>query len=468
MGNIGTSGMKGKRVITTPLQQSRTRTTMPLLAICLGYFMTILDLTVVNVALVNIKQQLDANVTGLQWIVDGYSLVFASFLLTGGALGDRIGGKKVFSAGLVLFTFASTLCSVAPSLLVLQLARALQGLGAALLVPATLSLLQATFSEAKERARAIGIWAATATIAAISGPILGGLLVNTLGWRSIFLLNLPIGILCLFLTARFIAPTAHNRERSLDLPGQLTSILALGLLTFALIEENNLGGASSLILSAYGGCLLFFLLFILREQKATNPMLSLKMFQEKLFSTANGIAFCQTFVYYGSLFVLSLFLQQIKHYSASLTGLALLPEFVCAFLTTSLSGWLLTTIRSRRVMLVGLFLSASGCLALVFVDARISYMFLGCMLATLGSGLSLIFPAMTEIVISHAPKTQSGVAAGILNVSRQVGGVVGVAILGDLVSNQQAFIAGMHIAFVIAGAVLVVGLVAAWFLIQRQ
>jgi DHA2 family methylenomycin A resistance protein-like MFS transporter len=450
-------------MITLPSHQSRTYTRLALLAICLGYFMTILDLTVVNVALVNIKEQLSANVTGLQWIVDGYSLVFASFLLIGGALGDKIGGKQNFLMGLALFTLASMLCSVAPSLLVLQIARALQGLGAALLVPTTLALVQTTFSEANERTRAIGVWAAAGTIGAIAGPVLGGLLVDAFGWRSIFLLNLPIGILCFLLTSRFVAPTLHTGKRSLDLPGQLISVLTLGMLTFALIEKNSLGGTSPLILLTYGGCILFFLLFLFREQKATDPMLSLKLFQEKRFSAVNGVAVCQIFVFYGSLFVFSLFLQQMKHYAASVTGLALLPEFGCAFLAASLSGRLLANIGSRRVMLIGLFLSVLGCFAFVFVDAKTSYVLLACMLAVFGFGLSLLQPATAEIVISQVPKTQSGIASGVLNASRQVGGVLGVAILGDLVGNQQTFIAGMHIAFVVAGGVLVLGFVSAWF-----
>ncbi|MBO0780059.1 MAG: MFS transporter [Ktedonobacteraceae bacterium] len=397
-------------MISTPSQQSKIHTRIALLAICLGYFMTILDLTIVNVALANIQQQLNADVTGLQWIVDGYSLVFASFLLVGGALGDRIGGKNVFLAGLALFTLASTLCSAAPSLLILQIARALQGLGAALLVPTTLALLQTTISEASERARAIGLWSAMGNIAAISGPILGGLLVNALSWRSVFLLNLPIGILCFLLTSRFIAPAFH-----------------------------------------------------IDEQKSINPLLALKLFQEKMFSAINVVAVCHTFVFYGVLFILSLFLQQMKHYSASLTGFALLPEFVCAFCASSLSGRLLISIGPRRVLLSGFFLSALACLAFISVDARISYMLLACMLAILGFGLSLVLPAMVGIVTSHAPKTQAGIASGMLNVSRQVGGALGVAILGSFVGNQQTFIAGMHLAFVVAVGVLALGFVSTWF-----
>ena len=435
---------------------------MPLLALCLGYFMTILDVTIVNVALVDIKAHLGANVTGLQWIVDGYALVFASFLLTGGALGDRRGRRTVFLAGLVLFTLASTLCSLAPTLLVLQIARAFQGLGAALLVPNSLALLNTIYTDARKRAQAIGIWAAVASIGATSGPLLGGVLVNAFGWRSIFLINLPIGILGFLLTFRCVAPSTPQEGHGLDLPGQGASILALSMLTFALIEGSSLGIMSPPILAAYTGSVLFFLLLLLREKTTSHPMLPLELFQERTFSATNVVAVCQTFTFTGFLFVMSLFLQQVKHYSPSLTGVALLPAFGFALLATSLSGAFMPRIGAKRVMIIGLILSALGCFGLVVVDSQTSYLLLACLLAVLGFGLASVLPAMTEAAISHAPRTQSGIASGMLNVSRQVGGVIGVAILGTLVGNQQTFLPGMHIAFVIAGGVLVLGLISAW------
>src|SRR5436190_16868861 len=459
-------------MITTPAQQTtqqtRTQTMMPLLALCLGYFMTLLDVTIVNVALVNIKEQLSANVTGLQWIVDGYALVFASLLLTGGALGDRRGSRTIFLVGFALFTLASTLCSLAPTLLVLQIARAFQGLGAALLVPYSLSLLNTIYTDARKRAQAIGIWAAVASIGALSGPLLGGFLVNAFGWRSIFLINLPIGILGFLLTFRSIAPSTPQGGRSLDLPGQGASILALGMLTFALIEGNSLGSRSPLILAAYTASLLFFLLLLLREKTTSHPMLPLALFQERTFSATNVVAVCQTFTFMGFLFVMSLFLQQVKHYPPSLTGLALLPAFGSALLSTSLSGGLMARLGSKRVMVVGLLVSALGCFGLVMVDTYTSYMLLACLLAILGGGLALVLPAMTEAVISHAPRAQSGIAAGMLNVSRQVGGVIGVAILGTLVGNQQTFLWGMHTAFVVCGGVLILGLVSAWVFMSEH
>jgi DHA2 family methylenomycin A resistance protein-like MFS transporter len=439
---------------------------MPLLAVCLGYFMTILDVTIVNVALVNIKEQLSANITGLQWIVDGYALVFASLLLTGGALGDRRGSRTIFLVGFALFTLASTLCSLAPTLLVLQIARAVQGLGAALLVPNSLALLNTIYMDARKRAQAIGIWAAVASMGALSGPLLGGVLVNAFGWRSIFLINLPIGILGFLLTSGCVAPSTPQGGRSLDLPGQVASILALGMLTFALIEGNSLGRLSPLILAAYAGSVLFFLLLLWREKTTSHPMLPLGLFQERTFSAANVVAVCQTFTFMGFLFVMSLFLQQVKHYSPSLTGVALLPSFGFALLATSLSGGFMPRIGAKRVMVIGLLLSALACFGFVLVDAQTSYLLLACLLAVLGFGLAAVLPAMTEAAISQAPRAQSGIASGMLNVSRQVGGVIGVAILGTLVGNQQTFLSGMHLAFVIAGGVLVLALGAAWVFVN--
>ncbi len=430
-------------MITTPPQQTtqqpRTQTMMPLLALSLGYFMTILDVTIVNVALVNIKEQLSANVTGLQWIVDAYALVFASLLLTGGALGDRRGSRTIFLVGFALFTLASTLCSLAPTLLVLQIARAFQGLGAALLVPNSLALLNTIYTDARKRAQAIGVWAAVASIGALSGPLLGGVLVNAFGWRSIFLINLPIGILGFLLTVRSIAPSTPQGGRSLDLPGQVAGILALGMLTFALIEGNSLGITSPLILAAYAGCVLFFLLLLWREKTTSHPMLPLKLFQERTFSATNVVALCQTFTFTGFIFVISLFLQEVKHYSPSLTGVALLPSFGCALLATSLSGAFMPRLGARRVMVMGLILAAVACFGFVLVEAQTSYLLLACIIAVLGFGLASVLPAMTEAAISHVPRAQSGIAAGMLNVSRQVGGVIGVAILGTLSTITQRF-----------------------------
>lgn len=206
---------------------SRIHNKVALIAICLGYFMIILDTTIVNIALVNMQQQLGASVNDLQWVVDGYTLVFASLLLTAGALGDRFGNKRLFLTGLALFIFASALCGTAPALLVLELTRLLQGIGAALMLPASLALLNTLSDDSQVRARNIGIWGGIAGIAALSGPLVGGILVNAFGWRSIFLVNIPIGVLALVLTWRFVTAVASRKQGSIDLLAQLTGIVAL-------------------------------------------------------------------------------------------------------------------------------------------------------------------------------------------------------------------------------------------------
>ncbi len=377
-------------------------------------------------------------------------------------------GPLILEGRFALFTLASTLCSLAPTLLVLQIARAVQGLGAALLVPNSLALLNTIYTDTRKRAQAIGIWAAVASIGALSGPLLGGVLVNAFGWRSIFLINLPIGILGFLLTLRSIAPSTPQGGRSPDLPGQVAGMLALGMLTFALIEGKSLGILSLLILAAYAGSLLFFLLLLVREKTTSHPMLPLKLFRERTFSATNVVALCQTFTFTGFIFVISLFLQQVKHYSPSLTGVALLPSFGCALLATSLSGAFMPRLGAKRVMVMGLILAAAGCFGFAMVDTQTSYLLLACIIAVLGFGLASVLPAMTEAAISHAPRAQSGIASGMLNVSRQVGGVIGVAILGTLVGNQQSFVSGMHLAFVIAGGVLVLGLLVAWAFVSEQ
>src|SRR5690348_686394 len=232
-----------------------------LLAICLGYFLVILDTTVVSVALPSIGQQLGADIAQQQWIVDGYTLVFACLLLTAGAMGDRFGSKSMFLIGLVVFTGSSALCGTSPTIWMLQAARVVQGIGAALLVPSSLSLLSAAFPNSRERARAIGIWGSVGGLGAGSGPVLGGLLINTLGWRSAFYINVPVGLLALVLTIRYVTPAPRSPQRSLDPGAQLLGIIALGLLTFICIEGGDaLSWTSPLLLASAAGFVLATLL----------------------------------------------------------------------------------------------------------------------------------------------------------------------------------------------------------------
>ena len=438
-------------------QQTKLVEILILLAICLGYFMVILDSTVVNVALPNVQHQLGGTVNELQWIVDGYLLVFACVLLTGGALGDRLGNKRIFIVGLVLFTVASALCGLAPNLWVLQIARVVQGLGAALQVPASLALLNHSFHDPRERARAIGVWGGIAGIAAASGPVLGGLLVNWLSWRSVFILNVPIGILAMLLTIRYVAAVPGLPQRGLDLAAQATSLIALALLTLVFIQGRVWGwtslpivGALTVFVLATGG-------FILIEQRSRGPMLPLELFGSRTFSAANTVGFLINFAFYGQLFFINLFFQNIWGFSALLAGLATLPESGIVALSSFLSGRVTAHTGPRVPMLIGLLTGGIAFLVTMVVNEHTAYLLLCPMLVGMGFGISFTMPAMTTAVVASAPKERSGIASGVLNASRQVGSALGVALLGSLVSQRSTFVTGMHSALAIAGAAFLCG-----------
>lgn len=307
-------------------EHTRFSEMLSLIAICLGYFMVILDSTVVTVALPTIQHELGATVTDLQWVVDGYTLVFACLLLTAGALGDRLGNKQVFLVGLVLFTGASAACGLAPTMWVLQVARVVQGVGAAFQVPASLALLNHTFSESHKRDRAIGLWGGIAGVAAAAGPIIGGLLVTTLGWRSVFFLNIPVGIAAFLLTWRFVPRVAGQHQRGLDLGAQGATIIALALLTLAFIQGSVWGWTSFPILGSLVGFVVATGIFLLIERHASSPMLPLNLFRSRTFSAVNTVGLLLNFGFYGELFFMTLYFQNIRGYSALITGLALLPQ----------------------------------------------------------------------------------------------------------------------------------------------
>lgn len=426
--------------------------TVALAAICLGYFMVILDATAVTVALPDLQRQLGATITDLQWVVAGYTLVFASLLLSAGALGDRLDNKRIFLLGLVLFTGASALCALAPNMLILQLARLAQGLGAALQVPASLALLNHTFHDPRARARAIGVWGGIAGIAAAAGPVIGGLLVNTLTWRSVFFLNVPVGILAFLLTLRFVSAVPGIAQRSLDLLAQLAGIVALSLLTLAFIQGPAWGWSSWPIVGALIGFVLAVALFLRIERHASSPMLPLELFASRTFSASNAVGLLLNFAFYGQLFVLPLFLQDIRGYSPLITGLAMLPEGGVVALAATLSGRVTGQTGPRLPMVSGLLLGAAGFLAMMLANATISYWLLVPMLVAIGFGMAFTMPAMTTAVIASAPRERSGIASGVVNASRQTGGALGMALLGSLVSQRSMFVPGMHVALAIAGA----------------
>lgn len=422
-------------------QQGRTLT---LLCSCVGFAIIILDANIVTVALPRISHDLGGGSQMLLWFVNIYPLIFASLLLTGGTLGDRLGTKPVFLVGLLLFILSSLAGSLAPRMEVLILTRAFQGLGAALLTPASLALITHTYTDKQERTRAIGIYSAISGIGFIAGPLLGGLLIDTFGWRCVFLLSVPIGIATLALAARYVTAISRSPEGRFDLPGQVLAICTLVSLTYILIEGKQLGWRTMPILVGTALFVSSAVLFVLVESRSKEPMLPLQLFTSLTFSVANIIAYFYNFGLYGLLLVLTLFLQNVQRISATKTGLQFLPLSLTFLLTTWLIAGRLTARHGPRLSLV--LGATGGCLGALMIEWSTNNsnpILLVTGLIAFGFGIGMIMPAMTVAVLSSVKVTQAGIGSAVLNTSRQVGGVIGPVLAGTLVSTAS-FRTGMQ------------------------
>ncbi|KLD74325.1 MFS transporter [Xanthomonas hyacinthi] len=427
-----------------------------LLAAALGFVVVLLDVSVVNVALDTLRQRFATDVAGLQWVVNAYTLVFAALLLSSGALGDRYGARRIFLFGFVVFTLASAACGLAGSLPLLIAARLVQGLGAALLVPNSLSMLQQAFPDREQRSRALGWWGACGGIALAAGPVLGGVLVTQLGWRSIFLLNLPIGLIGIWLTLRYVAGDGGSHRRSLDWAGQATAIVALAAMTVALTEAGPLGWAHGLVRGSLLLAIVAGLGFLCIEARSRSPMLPLALFRIPTFAAASLAGVAVNFAYYGLIFVFSLFFQIQQQLSPQRAGLAFLPMTLVLMAVNVLAGRLITRMGSRRLMVMGLLLAALGYALLLPVSIDGAYWLLVLPMLLAASGIALMVPTMTNATLSSVDASRAGIASGVLNSARQVGGMLGVAIFGYLIRDTAAaaFMRGMHAAIGISVALL--------------
>lgn len=439
--------------------QSHTAEMVALVALCIGYFMVILDATIVNVVAPVLQTQLGTTPIAVQWAIDSYLLAFSCLLLTAGGLGDRLGNKGIFLIGLLVFTAASTFCGLAPSIGFLILARVIQGIGAALLVPPSLALLNYTFDTPQRRAKAIGFWGGVAGVGAAAGPVVGGLLIHWLSWRSIFLVNLPIGVIGFLLTLRFVARSPHLEQRGFDLAAQVAGIITLGTLVFAFNEGNHIGWQTWPIWGALIICGLAVISFILIERRAHSPMLPLELFSSSTFTASNIVGLLLNFGFYGQLFFINLFFQQIKGYSPLLSGLVLLPETGMVLLAAWLSGRVTAHKGPRMPMILGPLIGAAGFFSMVLINTNTPYIIMSFMLGAIGFGIAFNMPAMTTACIESAPRERSSIASGVLNAGRQAGSALGVALLGSLVAvgGSRSFVAGMHVALIIAGAAFLIG-----------
>ena len=404
-------------------------------AMCFALFMAMLDNTVVNVALPSIQRHLGSGVSGLQWVVDAYTLVFASLMLSGGTLGDIFGRKRFFVIGLGIFTAGSLLCGLAPSLSVLIAGRAVQGLGAAALLPGTLSILTNTFHDPRERAQAIGIWAGVSGMALALGPVVGGTLVDRFGWQSVFFLNVPIGGVALLVGVLAVRESKSPEGRHLDRPGQALAIVALSSLTYALIEANNYGWTSATILGLFVAAAVALAAFVLVETRSASPLLQLQFFRNPTFTAAVTCSGIISFGLFGMFFFMSLFFQSVQGYTPFQAGLRTLPASGMVMLVAPLAGRIAGRIGSKVPVTVGMALSALSMYLLTTVEVDTSYGHIWPALLLAGVGMSLVMTPTTAAVMSAVPRERAGMASATSNVSREVGGVFGIALLGAIVTH---------------------------------
>jgi DHA2 family methylenomycin A resistance protein-like MFS transporter len=432
---------------------------LPLIAVALGYFMVILDATAVNLALPAVSKDLGGGVTGLQWVVDGYTLAFAALLLSAGVAGDRLGSRRVFLTGLATFTAASAGCALAPALGVLVVIRLIQGVAAAMLVPTSLALLQASYPDRAMRARAIGLWGGIGGLAAASGPVLGGALTTAASWRLVFAINVPVGLFAWWLTRRRVAAPTGARGRRADPVGQLTAIVALTALTAGLIEAGPYGWASWPVLAGLIVAALAGAAFLAAQYRVASPMLPPALLRRPTLTAGSFVGLLINLGFYGQLFVFSLYLQQVQGKSPLIAGLSLLPEAAAVPVASVLSGRLTARRGPRMTMITGLSLGAAGLLGLIVAAHGVPYWMLILPMVAAGSGMALTMPAVTTAVMEAAPASRGGAAAGLLNSARQAGSALGVAIAGALVGGAAGFVPGLHLALAICGSAFLLGVV---------
>ncbi len=442
---------------------SHRRRLLVLAICCLSLFVVAMDTTIVNLALPSIEREFSASVSSLQWTIDAYTLVLASLLMLSGSTADRIGRRRTFQAGLVLFTLGSLLCSVAPGIGLLIVFRMLQAVGGSMLNPVAMSIITNTFTDARERARAIGIWGAVVGLSMALGPVVGGVLVDAVGWRSIFWINIPVGIAPLVLTALFVPESKAPRARRLDPVGQLLAVVALASLTYGIIEGPHHGWASGLTLGCFAVAVAAGTGLVAYERRRAEPLLDPRFFASVPFSGATVIAVCGFAGLSGFLFLNALYLQNVRGFTPLHAGLLTLPSALAIFALAPLSGRLVAA-RGARIPLVagGLGLAVSGVL-LTRLGAETGIGWLVVAYVVFGAGFGMLNPPITNTAVSGMPRAQAGVAAAVASTSRQVGASLGVAVLGAVVTSHVSggfttgFPAASHLAWwIMAGCGVVV------------
>ena len=448
--------------VTGAPREGRGRAAAALISVCLGFFVIQLDVTIVNVALPAIQGEIGGSLAGLQWVVDAYTLALASIMLTAGSTADRVGARKIFTFGLAAFALGSAACAAAPELGVLVAARAVQGLGASAMLPCSLALLVHQFPDPRARARALGVWGGMGSLGVALGPVAGGVLVTVAGWRSIFLVNVPICLLTIVVLRRYATESPRNPDRRADVPGLLLGVTMLAALTASFITAGEQGWLAPLPGALLAAALVTGLLFVRAERRHPHPLLPLTLFRSRELSGATGVGMIFNLALYGTLLCLSFYLQQARHEPVLATGL-LLPSSVFTGAGSLASGRLTARLGPRPPMIAGLTLAAAGTalLATAGTSTPLALIVAGSLLIGL---ISLAMPAMTAAVVGAAGREHAGVASGVLNAARQSGGALGVAVLGSLLGRGHAL--SLHVPLLVATVGYLVAIALAWTTIR--
>jgi EmrB/QacA subfamily drug resistance transporter len=429
------------REAPTAPELSRHRRIGVLLICSMSLLIVGLDVTIVNVALPSIGHDFGASVSGLQWTIDSYTLVLASLLMLSGSTADRLGRKRTFVTGLVVFSAGSLLCSLAPNLTLLVIFRMIQAVGGSMLNPVAMSIITNTFTDPRERAQAVGVWAAVVGVSMALGPVIGGILVGSVGWRSIFWINIPVGLAAIVLTLRFIPESRAPKPRRVDGIGQVLVVLLLASLTYGIIEAPDRGWASPVILAAFTLAAGALVGLIVWEHRREEPLIDIRFFRSVPFSGAALMAVAAFATLGGFLFLNTLYLQDVRGFSPLRAGLYTLPMAAMTMVLPPISGRIVGTRGSRIPLLIAGIALTTSCVMLSFLGASTPVAWLFASYVVFGIGFGFVNAPITNAAVSGMPRAQAGVAAAIASTSRQVGATLGVAVVGALLASS---LAGSH------------------------
>ncbi|MEU6658900.1 MFS transporter [Streptomyces sp. NPDC046821] len=439
---------------TSPVRTTDTaKPRMSLAVAMLGFFVVALDAQIVNVALPHIRDELGGGLSGLQWIVTGYTLMFSALQLFGGTISDRIGARRAYGIGMAVFVLGSAACGAAPSLGILIAGRVVQGIGAAMITPTSLALIREAFHDAVQRGRAITYWALGGSVAAAAGPVLGCVLTQ-FGWRWIFFVNLPVGVIALIALAR-VAPSAR-RIAPFDWTGQIAAIAALGGLTYGIIEGGSLGYGSPEVLGAFALAVIGAVVFLFAQARGRHPMMPLDLFRSSTVSAGLGIAFITMAAFYGVVFVQSLHFQEQRSVNSLVTGLLFLPMTGLVALLNPFVGRAMERLGKIVTTIGGMVLMAAGLIVLALLPADVPILASALLMVPVGLGGSFTVPPLTALILDHIPAERAGTASGVLNTARQMGGSLGIAIFGAVLAVQPAFQTGLRTDYLVTGVLLIV------------